>query len=134
MEQETKSFLKKYKPEQILFREGAASNSVFIVQKGAVSIQVRKGDLFVEVAKIPPGEVIGELTFFDRSLRSATAVAVGEVEVLEVPFDSLEKAYQSIPEIMKIFVATLAERLRKLNEEVKQLREAHVWGQQTQKK
>jgi CRP/FNR family transcriptional regulator, cyclic AMP receptor protein len=81
----------------------------------------------VEVAKIPSGEVIGELSFFDRLPRSATAVALLETEVHEIPFEALEKIYQNIPDFMKTFVVTLADRLRKANDQVKQLRASRQW-------
>jgi CRP-like cAMP-binding protein len=80
-----------------------------------------KGKNFVEVAKCLPGEVLGELSFFDRLPRSATAVAIMEVEIVEIPFESMDKIYQSIPDYMKTIVAALADRLRKANETIRLL-------------
>jgi CRP-like cAMP-binding protein len=112
---------KHYKPGQVLFREAEPSNSLFIIQKGAVSIRKMKGKNFVEVAKIQPGEILGELSFFDRLPRSATAVALMEVDALEISFESMEKIYQSIPSYMKTIVASIADRLRKANETIRSL-------------
>lgn len=114
-----------YKPGQVLFTEGQPSNSIFIVKRGAISIRKMKGRNFVEVAKIQSGEVIGELSFFDRQPRSATAVALIEVEVMELPFDAMEKIYAQIPDYLKTIVAAMAERLRKANEQIRLLQREH---------
>jgi len=114
-----------YKPEQELFIEGTPSTSLFIIRKGAVSIRKVKGKHFVEVAKITSNEVIGELSFFDRQPRSATAVALVEVEAIEISFDAMEKIYNSIPDYMKTIAAAMAERLRKANDQIRLLQKEH---------
>ena len=113
--------IKVFKPGQVLFEEGAPSTSIFIIKKGAVSIRKMKGKNYVEVAKLQANEVIGELSFFDRQARSATAVALMDVEVTEIPFEAMEKIYNSIPDYLKTIVAAIAERLRKANETIRSL-------------
>lgn len=115
---------KLFKSGEVLFTEGEPSRSLFIVRKGAISIRKMKGRNYVEVAKIQANEVIGELSFFDRLPRSATAVAIMDSEVLELSFEAMEKIYQSIPDYMKTIVAALADRLRKANEQISILKKA----------
>jgi CRP-like cAMP-binding protein len=111
---------KTYKSGQCLFEEGEPSSSIFIVRKGAVAIQkANQGKNMIEIARIQAGEVIGELSFFDRLPRSATAMALIDVEVIEITFDAMEKIYASIPDYMKTIVASLAERLRQANEQIR---------------
>jgi len=117
---------KTYKAGQTLFNEGDPSQSIFIIKKGAVSIRKKKGSSFVEVSKLLSNEVIGELSFFDRLPRSASAVAIIDVEVLEIPFESMEKIYSGIPPYMKTIAASIAERLRKANETIRTLQKEHV--------
>jgi CRP/FNR family cyclic AMP-dependent transcriptional regulator len=113
---------KSYKPGQVLFNDGDAANSLFIVEKGAVSIRKKKGNATVEVGKVLTGEIIGELSFFDRQPRSATTVAITDVVVIEITFASMEKIYATIPDYMKTIMASLATRLRKANDTIRQLR------------
>lgn len=115
------AFTRTYKTGQIVFEEGTPSTSIFIIKKGAVSIRKVKGKTFVEVAKIQANEVIGELSFFDRLPRSASAVALMDVEALEIPFESMERIYNSIPDYLKTIMAALADRLRKANEQIRVL-------------
>jgi CRP-like cAMP-binding protein len=110
---------KNYKSGEVLFSEGDPATSLFIMRKGAVSIRKMKHKTYVEVARIAANEVIGELAFFDRLPRSATAVALNDVEAIEITFDSMENIYASMPDYMKTIVAAMAERLRKANEAIR---------------
>jgi CRP-like cAMP-binding protein len=112
---------KYFRPSQYLFHENDQAQSLFLIKKGTVAIRKRKGSAFIELGRIYSNEVIGELSFFDRAPRSAAAIALTEVEVLEIPFDALEKIFQSTPAYMKTIVAAMAERLRKSGEVIRRL-------------
>ena len=114
---------KNFKPGEVLFAEGEPANSLFIIRKGAVSIRKMKTKTYIEVAKAAANEVLGELAFFDRQPRSATAVALIDVEAIEITFDSMEKIYASMPDYMKTIVAAMAERLRKANEIIRTMQQ-----------
>src|SRR4051812_46909949 len=102
-----------FRPGQYLFREGEPSKSMYLVKKGTVSVRKMKGAAFVEIARVYSSEVLGELSFFDRLPRSAAAIALTEVECLEIQFTSLDKVYKSVPDYMKTIIAAVADRLRK---------------------
>lgn len=113
---------KTFKPGDFLFHEGDSSNCIFIVQKGLVAIRKKKqGQAFVEIARLGLGEVIGELAFFDRKPRSASAFALTEVEVLEIDFGSLDKVYGTVPDYIKTIMSAVAARLRRANETIRKL-------------
>ncbi|MCM2276970.1 MAG: cyclic nucleotide-binding domain-containing protein [Oligoflexia bacterium] len=112
---------KTYAPGQQLFREGDPSNCMYLIQKGTISIRKQKATAHVEIARLYSNEVLGELSFFDRLPRSAGAVALTEVEVLEIPFDSLDKIYDNIPDYMKTIISAVADRLRKANDTIRRL-------------
>ncbi|MFZ9594838.1 MAG: Crp/Fnr family transcriptional regulator [Bdellovibrionia bacterium] len=113
--------LKTFKAGEILFNEGEPSASLFIVKRGAISIRKKKGSSSVEVGKVTTGEVMGELSFFDREPRSASASAIVYSEVLEIKFEELSKIYDTVPDYLKTIMASLANRLRKANETIRQL-------------
>jgi CRP-like cAMP-binding protein len=75
----------------------------------------------VEIARVYANEVLGELSFFDRQPRSASAVALTEVEVMELKFEGLDKLWNQIPEYMKTIMASVAERLRRANDTIRRL-------------
>jgi CRP/FNR family cyclic AMP-dependent transcriptional regulator len=113
--------IKVFHPGQYLFKEGEVSKSLFLIKKGSVGIRKMKGGAFVELARLYTNEVVGELSFFDRQPRSAAAVALNEVEVLEITFESLEKVYHSMPDYLKTIMASVADRLRKADDMIRKL-------------
>jgi len=112
---------KKLRPGQALFQEGEMPRSLFLVIKGTLSIRKIKGAAHVEIARVYANEVVGELSFFDRQPRSAAAFALTEVEVSEIPFGVLEKAFQSTPPYLRSMISAMSERLRKANDTIKRL-------------
>src|SRR5882672_8476019 len=101
------------RPGQYVFHENDIAEALFLVKKGTVAIRKRKGSAFIELGRIYSNEIIGELSFFDGAPRSAAAIALTEVEALEIPFDALEKIFESVPGYLKTIVAAMAERLRR---------------------
>ncbi|OFZ04535.1 MAG: hypothetical protein A2070_09675 [Bdellovibrionales bacterium GWC1_52_8] len=99
---------------------------MYLIKKGTVSIRKMKGPAFVEIARAYSSEVVGELSFFDRQPRSAAAVALTEVEVLEINFESLDKVYEKIPEYMRTIISCVAERLRKADDTIRRLQKEVV--------
>ena len=101
---------------------------MYLVKKGTVAIRKMKGPAYVEIARIYSNEVLGELSFFDRLPRSASAVALTEVEGLEITFDALDKIYFNVPDYLKTIMAAVADRLRKANDTIRRLQKNVVYG------
>ncbi len=106
---------------QCLFQEGDDSTSFFLIQSGILSVRIKKNQGYIELAKLSQNEVIGELSFFDRLPRSASAVAEVDTEVLEISFESFDKIWASIPDYMKTILKSVANRLRKADALIHQL-------------
>lgn len=115
------SATREFRPGQFLFREGDPSKCMFLIKKGTVAVRKMKGHNYIELGRVFANEVLGELSFFDRKPRSAAAVALTEVEVLVIDFDSLDKVYKNVPDYFKTIIASVAERLRKANDQVRRL-------------
>lgn len=118
-----KSGIKVLQPGEILFHEGDAAVSMYIIQKGQLRLFRPKGKGFIELAVLRSGEVLGEMSYFDpdSKKRSASAAAIAYTEVIEISFTALEKTMTALNPWFKTLINTLAERLRKSNEKVKSL-------------
>jgi CRP/FNR family transcriptional regulator, cyclic AMP receptor protein len=112
---------KYFRPGQYLFKEGEPSNCMYLIKKGTVAVRKMKGPAYVELGRLYSNEVLGELSFFDRMPRSAAAIALTEVEILEIKFDSLDKIYATVPDYLKTIMASVADRLRKANDMIRRL-------------
>mgnify|MGYP001565133088 CR=1 FL=1 len=107
---------KKFEAGVEIFSEGAAPTAIFIITKGSVSVRKKTESGFVEIAVIEPGEFLGEVSFFDREPRSASAVALTDVELAEISFAYLDKLFGATPKYLKVLIRGMALRLRKSNE------------------
>ncbi|MES2769354.1 MAG: cyclic nucleotide-binding domain-containing protein, partial [Bdellovibrionota bacterium] len=115
---------KKLEKGQLLFREGDASDSMYVVKKGRIAITKTKGDSEVELANMGPGQMFGEMAFFDQKPRSANARAMAESEIIALPFANLEAHFKAMPEWLKSMVKTINEHLREANKKIKILEKA----------
>jgi NTE family protein len=96
-----------------LFREGEVADALYVVLAGSLGVTIRddKGDAVV-IARAHAGETIGEMALLDGGLRSATAVAVRDCELLRLGKTAFERLAGQHPGAMLSLVSLLARRLR----------------------
>ena len=121
---------RKLKTGEYLFREGDPPTHLYIIKSGTLSIRkMRAGIPIVEIAQLGSDEVVGELSFFDCEPRSASVLAITDVELLELSFEEFGAVYNSVLPYVKTVVESVAERLRKANETICHLRNDANAGQ-----
>lgn len=96
-----------------LFCEGDEANHSYIIDSGwiAISRQSPEGDNLT-LATLPPGTLFGELALIEERPRSATATAMGHVELIRLSRDDFLQTIGSDPEKLKKLMQVLAQRLR----------------------
>ena len=112
---------KVFRQGQYVFREGDKPTSIFLLRKGIISIRRMKDGGAIEIARLQQGEVLGEMSFFDRQPRSAAAMALTDVELMEIDFEALDKIYLGVPDYMKTIIASIVDRVRKANDTIRRL-------------
>ena len=83
------------------------TDKAYLIVDGEVS--VRKHG--TEVAKLGPGDVIGEVSIVEHKLRTASVVSLTELEVIHFTRESLESLIEKVPAFGDAIRATAAERL-----------------------
>jgi len=118
-----KSGIRTFAPGEVLFKESDPATSLFIIQKGQIRLYRPKGKGFVDLAILRSGEVIGEMAYFDEKSRrrSCSAAAIVSTDVIEISFVAFAKTMEGLNPWFKTIINTLADRLRKTNERVKEL-------------
>jgi CRP/FNR family transcriptional regulator, cyclic AMP receptor protein len=97
---------------QALFTQGDLADRVFIIEHGWVMISsIAPGGREIVLGLRGPGDVIGDLSVLDGAPRSATAVAVGDVEATVSPGSALTRALSDAATAMEL-LRILAVRLR----------------------
>ncbi len=123
-----KSGVRILKPGDVLFNEGDQADSLYIVQKGQLRLFLKKGKGFVDIAVLHPGEVLGEMAYFDEKsrTRSCSASAIVTTELVEISFNAFGKTMKNLNPWFKTIINTLADRLRSTNAKVKELESGQV--------
>lgn len=119
----------KLKAGQFLFREGDLPTHLYIIKSGTVSIRKSRDGKDLEIAKLHSGEVLGELSFFDREPRSASAVAISDTELVQLSFDDMQAVYDSVPPYVQTIMVAVTNRLRKANDTIRRLQQDGIAGQ-----
>lgn len=112
---------KNLKKNEILFREGDPSDCMFVVKTGKIAITKAKGNSEIILAELGPGDMLGEMAFFDNKPRSAGARAMSDAVVIELPFKALNAQFKQFPEWLKAIVRTVNNHLRNANQRIKNL-------------
>ena len=107
---------------EVVLRAGDPSDALYIVQRGevVVSKEVAEGQS-ITLASFIAGDCFGELDFFSRTPRNATAVAEQDAVLLAfprraVPFDSLIASRPRVfAKVLHAFLTTVAQRIRATN-------------------
>jgi CRP/FNR family cyclic AMP-dependent transcriptional regulator len=107
------------KANQILMREGEHSNSMYWVQQGQLIVTKKRLNEEVILGHIFEGELVGEISFLDKEMRSATVKALTDCELIEIPQETIDNIFKTQPKWLETLVMTLAERLRKANARIK---------------
>jgi zinc transporter ZupT len=66
---------------EVLFRAGDPGDALFIVAKGRIQIKAESGS---SIAELGDGETFGEMALLSGGARTATAVPLSDVELLEI--------------------------------------------------
>jgi CRP/FNR family cyclic AMP-dependent transcriptional regulator len=103
-----------FRTGETIIREGDEGDTAFFIVTGAVEVLVGRGGR--RIGTLAAGEVFGEMSLIEPGPRSATIVAQGEVECLEMSYDEFIGSLEDNPERAVAFMKTLVRRLRLMNE------------------
>jgi CRP-like cAMP-binding protein len=111
-------------PGQILFREGAAALSGYIIAYGGIELSIGEGGGKRIVATCETGSLVGEIALFVEIRRPATGTAIVSSEVLEIDRKLVTRMLNEYPHVAIRLRATLAERLAATVSELTRVRQA----------
>lgn len=106
------SDLYRYSTGEVLFRQGEAGDSLFVVRSGQARVDVDPGDgVAVTIAHREAGEFFGEMSLLTGEVRSATVTATTECDVAVVPRSAVAGLLLTDPGVAEALSETLAARL-----------------------
>ncbi len=99
-----------FSPNEPIVRKGQIGNSMFVVHRGTVKIQVLENGFAKTVATLQEGEVFGEMGLFTGEPRAATVIAAEETEVLEIKHTAVKPLFETNPNLVGELSNIIAER------------------------
>jgi CRP/FNR family transcriptional regulator, cyclic AMP receptor protein len=110
---------RRWEPGQVVFREGDASDTCYVVRTGhARAIREHSDGRTITLANFGPGDIFGELAMFEDERRSATVETLDRVEAVALLGPDMRRLMREHPGIAVGVVVSLGRRLRAMNERV----------------
>lgn len=112
-----------YSDGQLIFSEGDMGDALLIVESGSVDLfKKNQADEEVNIAKLPAGAVLGEMTLINIERRSATAKASGQTVAVHLTNRALSEIFNRDRELFIVLLINitriLSKRLRQTNEKL----------------
>ncbi len=110
-------FARTYQAGEIIFSEYEPGDSFYLIQSGKVCISKIVGDIEKTIDVLQPPEIFGEMAILEGTPRSATAIAVDTVRVLEFNRANFEVLMMGNPQIalrlLKLFTKRIYDQKRR---------------------
>ena len=100
-----------FKAGSIIFREGDEARELFVIKSGEVRIQIGNRT----ITELGPDSIFGEMALIDNEPRSATAIALTDVEMVAVSEKQFLFLVGQTPYFALKVMRVLAQRLRATN-------------------
>lgn len=115
---------KRYKPGELVIKEGEEGSSLFIVKNGQFRAFLERQNTS-DLAVFSAGDHFGEIALIDRRPRTATIVALTDGEVLEITQDDFNGLLNYSSDLkIKIYdnlIRDLCQKVRRTNDRLLQL-------------
>ena len=122
-----------HKSKTVILREGAPSDSFYLILDGSVSVMVESEedkDQKLVVSYLNLGDFFGEMGLFETTGegRSAAVVARTECEVAEISYERFHQIRSQHPDILFAIASQMEQRLRNTTRKLKDLAFLDVAG------
>jgi CRP/FNR family cyclic AMP-dependent transcriptional regulator len=98
---------------QIIFKEGSNGDWIYVVEEGKVEISKNVGGQNIVIETLQESDIFGEISYIDKTPRSATATAKGTTVVGIIDRDFFDAEFNKISADFQQVFKTVAFRLRK---------------------
>ena len=111
---------------ETLIHEGDLGDTAYSILSGQVRVWKRVSDGEIELARLGPGAIFGEMSLVDEKPRSASVTTVEQTRVKELKRAQFLECFQQDPEFATSLLRVLLERLRETGAKLTQLQQGSV--------
>jgi CRP-like cAMP-binding protein len=107
-------------PGEQFIMQGEEDPSLYIIGTGLVEVfRIDNAGNEIPIAKVGPGEPIGEMGYFSGSVRTACVRAIEPTQLLRAEYDNLTDYFENVPRVALAFTEVVEHR-RKVMEQLMQ--------------
>ena len=103
-----------FRKGELLMQEGEMGDALYLIVDGEVEIILKKNNKVL--ARLGKGEPIGEMGILDSAPRSASVIALTDVETLKIEQEAFDELMTDRLEIAQGVIRVLIKRLRNLSD------------------
>jgi len=92
---------KAYMVEEYVYRTGDSPDALFVIESGTIDVILKDKD--IPLGSIGAGQSLGEMAFFERSERVASAITREPTHLLRLPFAKLDQVFATHPKLASTF-------------------------------
>ena len=107
-----------FKAGDTIIKQGTTGNCLYIIQKGSVEILEENETDEIKVAELKKKDFFGEMSLFEKDVRSCTVKALSDVKVLTLDKRSFYKTIQKDPSLAFRLLEKMSNRIRKMNKKL----------------
>jgi len=104
-------FARTFQPGEMIFSEFEPGDNFYLIQSGRVELVKIIGDIEKTLDILQPSEMFGEMAILENSPRSATAIALDTVKVLEFNRQNFEILMMGNPKIALTLLKMFTKRI-----------------------
>ncbi|MGB7201604.1 MAG: mechanosensitive ion channel family protein [Pyrinomonadaceae bacterium] len=102
-----------YAPGEPIVHRGQEGNSMYVIIKGAVKVQIPENDYQKTISTLRENDFFGEMSLLTGEPRTASVIALKECEVLRIDKEGLKPIFEGNPTLVNA-VSELVEERREL--------------------
>jgi CRP-like cAMP-binding protein len=95
---------------EAITHEGAREDELYILVSGEAAVRIGQGAAPREVARLGPGDFFGEMSLMTGETRTATVIALSDVECYRIGKPTFERILHESPEVAEQIAEILADR------------------------
>lgn len=101
-----------FKKGEVIYKDGDKITSVYLIQSGGANQCLIRGKKTIDLYQLGSSHILGDQIILGQTTHPTSAIATTETKVLEIPVDALKQQYEGAPQMLKVIIKSLADRLR----------------------
>ncbi|MGV6851456.1 MAG: cyclic nucleotide-binding domain-containing protein, partial [bacterium] len=97
---------------ELIFSEGDYADSAYIIESGIVEVSTLHNNTPILLRTLGPGDILGEMAIIDEAERTASAIAVNEVQLMVISREQITQRIETSDPIIKLLLRVLLDRYR----------------------